>query len=199
MKRTLAATVGLCLAMPAVAEEAINRLDRLMQGSFNSTNLESPFTDTRIRVEAPDLGEYVYYYQVNDGPELEVYRQRVLALSVDNEGVISQVALSLAEPEKYANASAEAFAGINAESFVPGLPDGCEQIWTETENGFRGYVDPTKCVVISSRTGKPRGIEAESILTADTLLLAERGYDENGKQLFGTERGKYLTLKRVND
>ena len=48
-------------------------------------------------------------------------------------------------------------------------------------------------------TGKPRLIGAETELTSDALKQTERGYDENGEQLFGTAPGEYLILKRVDD
>ncbi len=200
MRIMIAATFALAIVTvpgsTALAGEAIDRLDRLMKGKFVSTDADNPFTDTRFRIDAPDLGEHVYYYQVNDGPDLEVYRQRVLVVSVGDDGAISQVALSFKDPDKYANAPADAFAGLTMESLLPGLPAGCEQIWSVTDGDFSGYVDPETCMIISSRTGKPRSIEAESILSEKGLLLAERGFDENGEQLFGTEPGEYLTLER---
>ena len=79
------------------------------------------------------------------------------------------------------------------------MPDGCEQVWTRTAEGFRGYVDPTRCEITSSRTGKQRQIESENLLTQDSISLVERGYDpETGEQLFGSPQGESLLLGRVH-
>ena len=184
----------------ALAESDIDRLDALMQGVFESVDAEDPFRDKRVRVHAPGIGEYVYYYQVNSGPEMKVYRQRLLVLEADPEsGEILQHAWSLKEPEQKIDAAADDFAEFTVDDIEPTMDDGCEQVWQPADDGFRGYVDPKRCVIISSRTGKPRGIEAESVLTSESLQLAERGYDENGEQLFGTPPGELFFLKRIDD
>ena len=78
------------------------------------------------------------------------------------------------------------------------MPNGCKQTFKPTDDGFHGLVDPAKCVITSSRTGKLRGIGAESLLTETTLKLAERGFDaDTGEQLFGTKPGDYIELQRV--
>lgn len=197
--RLIAGTAAMLCCAFAQADSNLDRLDELMQGKFEAVDPERPFTDQRFRINAPELGNYVYYYQINSGPEMKVYRQRILIVTLNDSGLPSQDALVLTDPDAYAGASPDAFSGFGDDDVESFMPEGCEQVWTPTEDGFKGYVDPTTCVIISSRSGKPRGIEAEVVLDAERMLSAERGYDENGEQLFGTEPGEFLELRRVSE
>lgn len=198
--------ITLGLAAPSTHAEAIlDRLATLLEGKFD-THAANPgldqaerLVDNRIRIIAPQLGSYVFYQQINHRQNLEVYRQRVLVLSIASDtGDIVQHAYALREPEWYVDVDAGVFETIDMDDLDEFMPSGCEQVWTKTTDGFRGYVDPQRCEVISSRTGKPRQIESESLLDSETLSLAERGYDPaTGEQLFGTARGESLQLGRV--
>lgn len=198
-KLLMTGTIAALFSTNIHADNVLDRLDEMMQGKFEAVDPERPFTDKRIRINAPELGEYVYYYQINSGPEMKVYRQRILIVRLNDAGLPSQVALNLVAADEYADAAADAFSGFGDADVEPFLPEGCEQVWTPNDDGFKGYVDPATCIILSSRTGKPRGIEAEMILSAERMLSAERGFDENGEQLFGTEPGEYLELKRASD
>ena len=198
--KPLFAILMLSLTTTAVAESTIDKLGAMLEGTFESTDPDNSFIDRRTRVAAPELGDHVFYYQLNDGPDLEVYRQRILVLNDDAEdGAIRQSAWTLNDPEPFVDATRDDFAELTLEQVTATMPEGCEQVWTATDDGFRGYVDPQRCTIISSRTGKPRKIEAESVLTKDALQLAERGFDENDEQLFGTPPGELMTLRRVAD
>ena len=195
MKRLLlAATAMLLGACPA---SQIEELAALQTGTFDSQGGDR-LVDRRIRIDAPSLGDIVFYQQLNHRQELSVYRQRILVLYESAGGELVQAAYSLTDPERFVDATADSFRGLSEDALTRTMPEGCLQVFTPTENGYRSYVDPATCVVTSSRTGKLRRIEAESILTRDTLRLAERGYDaDSGEQLFGTEPGGYLLLRRV--
>lgn len=204
--KTLWLLALLLLSFSASAQANIDELAGLLKGSFDNLGTDvddgpnDRMIDTRIRVEVPQLGEYVFYQQINHSEALEVYRQRILVLSVDADtGALVQHAYALRAPEWFVDAEANAFGRLTMEDLDAFMPDGCEQVWTKTADAYRGYVDPETCRIVSSRTGKPRQIEAESLLGADTLKLAERGYDpKSGEQLFGTVKGEYLVLRRAN-
>ncbi|MGI9239120.1 MAG: chromophore lyase CpcT/CpeT [Woeseiaceae bacterium] len=159
---------------------------------------EQRFVDRRIRLTLPALGPYVFYQQINQHEDLEVYRQRVLVLRIsETTGRIEQRAFSLRDAPRFVDADAGAFETIGSADLDDFMADGCEQVWTKMSGGYRGYVDPDTCTIISKRTGKLRSIESESLLTKDALALAERGFDaETGEQLFGTLPGAFLRLGR---
>ena len=199
-------TLGLAASL-AHAESDLDQLAALLAGKFDTHAIQPELAvaerlvDKRVRISAPQLGKYVFYQQINHRQNLEVYRQRLLVLSVaSNSGDIVQHAYALNEPEWYVDADAAVFENIDMDDLDAFMPSGCEQVWTRTAEGFAGYVDPERCEIISSRTGKPRRIESESKLTNETLRLAERGYDaDTGEQLFGTAQGESLLLVRIVD
>lgn len=203
---------ALCLALliasvPAQADD-LQTLARLMDGRFaahpdslgQGVQPEDQFVDWRQRVEAPSLGNYVFYQQLNQGSDLELYRQRIFVLSWNPDTrEIEQQTFRLRHPQHYVDARANdaAFEGFSATDVEPYFAEGCIQIWTPTNDGFRGYLDPDNCRIISSRTGKARLIESENLLTTDGLAIAERGYDEARQQLFGTPPNELLKLTRL--
>lgn len=185
--------------VPATSLQAVDSrveaLAALMAGEYQIRNEDVIMTDRRTRIDAPALGDVVFYLEVRLGEALDVYRQRLLVLEGEGDEII-QRAYSLVEPGRWAGAGADDFQGVGRDVVAPTLPEGCEQRWTKTDRGFRGYTDPARCVIVSSRTGKPRRIEAESLLSASGLSQAERGFDEDGRQLFGTEPGGAYWLAR---
>ncbi len=197
----------LVAATPSSADE-LATLAQVMDGRFaaradslgQDTQPEDQFIDWRQRIKAPSLGNYVFYQQLNQGPDLELYRQRIFVIKRNPDtGEIEQQTLRLQNPQDYvdARASDEAFAGFSARDVEPYFAAGCIQIWTPAGESFRGYLDPDDCRIISSRTGKVRLIEAENLLATDSLSIAERGFDESRQQLFGTPPNELLKLTRL--
>lgn len=204
MKTTFWILIFSLMASAASGDSEIDDLAGLMDGKFDTqasaVELEpdARFVDQRRRVAAPQFGDYVFYQQINHREDLAVYRQRLLVLEVSATGRIEQRAYAFKEPEWYVDAGAEAFGSIALDDVEAFMPDGCEQVWTRTEEGFRGYVDPKRCEITSSRTGKQRQIESENVLTESSISLVERGYDpETGEQLFGSPQGESILLGRV--
>lgn len=179
-----------------------DELATLFVGTFDTTEIpgseESRIVDRRVRIDAPDLGEFVFYQQINRGDDLELYRQRIFVWKVDQQtNEISQSAYTLRDAERYIDARQADFVDLSLTALASFMPIGCEQIWTRNERGFQGFVDPDSCRVVSTRTGKVRSIEAESQIEQQTLALAERGFDpQTGEQLFGTPAGQYTLLGR---
>lgn len=163
-------------------------------------NAEIPqLSDRHMRVSAPALGEHVMYWQLNSGPEQEVYRQRVLIFEAgDAPGTVKQFTWSLPEPERYIDAwrIPEQFTSLRREDLVGELPADCVQVWQPRDDGWYGRVDPDACRVWSERRQAWRGIEGEAMVTPAAYFTAERGFDADGKQVFGTAPGEYYVLDR---
>ncbi len=190
----------------AGTSNTLQSLSELMSGNFDTASAkdsavsDNRFIDQRIRIQAPELGEYVFYQQLNQGNALKLYRQRIVVFSMNPDGsAITSRSYALRSPENYVDAKAPDFENFSSADIVDFMAAGCEQVWTPIDHGFRGYVDPKTCKVVSSRTAKLRAIESVNILTQESLKLVERGFDaETGKQLFGTPQGQTLTLGRTN-
>ena len=203
----IALTTLLFIPLLAHADD-LGELAAMMQGRFDTHAPghtaepadDSRLTDSRQRVTAPTLGDVVFYLQLNQGADLRLYRQRILVFAIDEaSGAIVQNAYVLREPGRFVDAvSGDAVLdGLTADDVEPMFAEGCGQVWQREADGFAGYTDPATCRIISGRTGRPRRIEAETRLTATTLSLAERGYDDEMNQLFGTPVGELTTLHRV--
>lgn len=197
----------LLLATTAGAQD-IEGLAKLMQGRFDShppgvetlAPADERIVDSRQRVHASGLGDAVFYLQLNRGPELALYRQRILVLNADPEsGAITQKAYTLREPERFVDARSgdSILDGLGANDIEPMFQEGCGQRWTADGDAFVGFTDPQTCRIISGRTGKPRRIEARNLLVVNGLSLVERGYDDDMNQLFGTPQGESTSLIRV--
>jgi len=199
--------LAVLLFLPCVSYAGpIDDLAEMMQGRFDThpagrdvaADPATRLVDSRQRADAPEIGEVVFYLQLNQKKELELYRQRILVFTVE-DGVTVQKAYVLNEPEKYVDARTgdDVLTGLSPEDIEPMFQEGCATTWSMIHGSFRGYTDPATCRIISGRTGKPRRIESEAILTEDTLYLVERGYDDDMNQLFGTPLGEHTVLYRV--
>lgn len=180
-------------------------LAALLEGTYRTVHEthhpDTPqLTDRRMRVAVPALGENVLYWQLNSGPDQRVYRQRLLRLTQDPAtGEILQHSFSLAEPGRFVDRfdDAAAFEAIGPADLADDLPAGCELRWQRLEDGWRGYLDPARCVIFSRRHQDYRHIEGEVIVRRDGLQQAERGFAADGRQLFGTAPGEFLRLDRL--
>ena len=209
-RRTLITTLialGLQTQSAAADQAMLDDLADLMAGRFDNQAAvaageieEDGFlSDWRQKIDAPRLGDTVFYLQLNDGADRGLYRQRILVLSVDEaSGAIKQVAYTLKNAEQFVDAmsTSDVFKDLGPDDVERMFDDGCAQYWTRTETGFTGRVDPATCRIISSRTGKPRRIGALTVITSTTLDLAERGFDDEGNQLFGSADGETTRLTR---
>lgn len=186
---------------------ALERLAELLQGRYDThaspsstaeQSSEERLIDSRQRVHAPTLGPVVFYLQLNRGADLDLYRQRILIFT-ESQGKIHQNAFTLKDASRFEDAASgdDVLRGVTEDDIEPMFVEGCSQVWTATSDGFSGYTDPKTCRIISSRTGKPRRIEAETVLREGSLSLAERGYDDDMNQLFGTPQGETTPLHRV--
>ncbi len=206
-------TALITMALPgqssAAADQAmLDELAGLMAGRFDNqaaiaagTSNEDDFlSDWRQRIDAPRLGDTVFYLQLNDGADRGLYRQRILVLSLDDTtDSIKQVAYTLKDAEQFVDAmsTSEVFNDLGPDDVERMFDDGCAQHWTRIDHGYSGHVNPETCRIISSRTGNPRRIEALTVLTETTLDLAERGFDDDGNQLFGSAEGETTRLTRT--
>ena len=185
------------------------KLAKAMTGRFASDPDETGnlVEDFRVPVKAMGPGEWIYF-QRNQGPatrnERRAYRQRVLQLIPAPGGGVSQITWSLKAPGLFASAPRHpgVLKALDKKALKLTMEAGCEQRWLfdagAGESGtWRGRVDPVECTIYSQRREKRIGIGSETRLSANSLLEAERGFDLNGTQLWGTPVGAFTEMKRV--
>ncbi len=76
------------------------------------------------------------------------------------------------------------------------LAGGCETSWRVDGAGFTGRVDPATCEITGKR-GDRRRIESITRISADSIGQLERGFDLDGKLLFGNANDELYVWPRV--
>ena len=187
---------------PQSSDNQAERLAAMMAGRFAEQGDKAIF-DFRSRLSSMGEGQWLYYQRDHDkreaGDTRKAYRQRVLQLVNRPDGGVAQITWSLQEPEGYAVApnNPALLASLSRDALVPTLEPGCEQIWVLEGVTWRGRVDPVKCTIFSKRRNQRIAIGSETRLTKSALQEAERGFDLDGKQLWGTAPGAFSTMQRV--
>lgn len=178
-------------------------LAEMMAGRF-AEDAETPIFDFRAKLPPMGEGQWVYYQRDRGKRDArdarKAYRQRVLQLVDRMDGSVAQITWSLKDASGYATApnNPAVLATLNREALAPLLADGCEQIWMLEGGTWRGRVDPAQCIIFSKRRNTRIAIGSETRLGRDALQEAERGFNLEGKQLWGTAPGAFSTMLRVN-
>lgn len=200
----MVSALSACSAETPPNAQTPQALAAAMQGAFETApgDPDNNFIDQRQTLDLGGESAWVYM-QINSGPERKVYRQRVLELIAREDGV-RQRAWTLSDPASVLSEDGwplEASALLTKDNITPGFGDeGCEQVWQLSQNDddwmWTGTVNPETCIIQSKRRGKEIRIGSDSQLTAQGLKQAERGFDLDGTQLWGTAPGDYAVLYR---
>lgn len=192
-----------CMAGRPGAASGPQALARLLVGDFFSTpgggaRAERPIYLRVRRVDSPLPGTLALYSEMrHDGPDGELYRQRLYLLDERSGAPLVMKSLGFADPEAAArlvtNPALLVQEGLRLE---PALAEGCDTTWSPTADGFLGLVDPATCV-ITGRRGDRRRIEGRTLIHTGAIGQLERGYDLDGRLLFGNPTGELYVWPRV--
>ncbi|MFO0827129.1 MAG: chromophore lyase CpcT/CpeT [Phycisphaerales bacterium] len=188
--------------------EPLESLAGVMVGSYSSAEQakkDPDFRDIRLHMSriwaARSDGPWLYVEQAAAGSLDKPYRQRVyrLALCEDparGEGAIESRVFELpGDPLAFAGAwnDAKAFDGMRPEDLLP--RDGCTVYLVATdESTWKGETDGESCA--SSLRGAAYATSQVTI-TANELRSWDRGFDKEGKQVWGAVKGPYQFRKQV--
>lgn len=155
----------------------------------------------RVREISPpeDKTHALYSEMRHDGPDGEFYRQVILTFDETADRSENRM-MAVRITDKDAGASLipnpDAFKNGDVPT-RPALSEDCYTVWSRSEEGFSGYVDPERCVITGKR-GDQRRIEARTVLSADTIGQYEAGFTLEGERLFGNEEGQLYIWPRVS-
>lgn len=147
-------------------------------------------------------GPWVYVEQAVAEMQQAPYRQRVYRLVDLGKGQVRSDVYELpgtpAEVVKnFAGQwkSEKPLAGISPEQLT--LKDGCSI--TLTRQGDGAYVGATGVGTCASSLRGAAYATSEVVLTREVLRSWDRGYDKEGKQVWGAEKGGYVFVKKMEE
>ena len=172
-----------------------------MTGSFSSQ--EQALTDTNfvdIRLHMVPIwpehrdGKWLYVEQALAENQDRPYRQRVYHLTQVNDSTLQSTVYSFREPLPVAGEWKKdaPLAHVSPDSLVE--REGCSIFLTKKSKGnaFVGSTEGKNCV--STLRGAAYATSAV-IITEDGLATWDRGFNENGEQVWGSREGGYIFLK----
>jgi hypothetical protein len=170
----------------------LKSLAKYITGEFTSeaqhakdTNfLNVRMTITPIWVKRTD-GFWLYIEQAVSGNEERPYRQRVYKLSEPQKGQYMSSVFSLNHPQRYVNMP-ELLDFIAPDSLIE--KEGCAVI---LQKDFKLFIGSTRAVTCPSELRNASYATSEISISKKELSSWDRGYDSNGKQVWGSVRGPY--------
>lgn len=183
------------------SQASLDQLAEWMTGYFNSSDQaeeDSSYYDislymVRIWPERDD-GYWLYIEQAVSEMGDRPYRQRVYQLTREEDDYLSRV-FELPDPGRFVNQYAD------PRSFIAITPDslmerkGCEVSLTPSEGAYRGGTAEKTCE--SSLRGASYATSRVSVYE-DHLESWDQGFDAEGSQVWGAEKGGYIFMKKKN-
>lgn len=191
----------------AQLENIYGTLLAYMTGSFSSeaqSKADSNFYDIRLHMVEIQMGNqpgnWLYVEQALGSAQDKPYRQRVYQVVEISLGIYESRVYEFENPLQYAG-------GWNDESKLSNLTfdklilrDGCS-ITLKYEHELVGDININRFVGSTGATSCPSSLRgasyatSEVVITEDQLLSWDRGWDVNGKQVWGAETGGYIFVK----
>lgn len=147
-------------------------------------------------------GPWVYVEQAVAEMQQAPYRQRVYRLVDLGKGQVRSDVYELpgTPAEVVKNFAGQwknekPLSGISPEQLT--LKDGCSITLTRQADG--AYVGATGVGTCASSLRGAAYATSEVVLTREVLRSWDRGYDKDGKQVWGAEKGGYVFVKKVEE
>jgi hypothetical protein len=172
-----------------------------MIGSFSSE--EQSLADTNfldIRLEMVPIwkdrqdGIWMYVEQARFDRLEQPYRQRVYRLTETEPGVFESRVYELPDPLRFAGAwkLEQPLSFLSPDSLID--RPGCSLFLKRMdEDTFHGSTQGRDC--ISSHRGASYAVST-AIITSDQMITWDQGFDEDGRQVWGSKRGGYIFIKQ---
>jgi hypothetical protein len=193
----------LILHFNAYSQRDVEALVDYMVGSFSSTEqAEKDSSYFNIELEMVQIwkdrtdGPWIYIEQAAAETKEKPYRQRVYQIRQRSDGKIESIVYSIPNPLKFAGDYNKEFPllRLTPDSLV--LRSGCEVVLYRTDDGyFQGGTIEKNC---SSDLRGASYATSEVMIDRDKMITWDRGFDENGNQVWGATKGGYVFKKKIN-
>ena len=196
--KKLALLILFILPFLAKAQSNSNDLKELlsrMQGSFSSEAQSKSDTDyydirlnmTKIWPTSTDEN-WLYVEQAMSTLQEKPYRQRIYKVTNNGASFESAVYL-LPNPKKYVGGYSNAllFDDLSKDSLI--LKDGCSVFMVKFDDIFSGKTGDNSC---PSDLRGASFARSKVTIYKDKLISWDQGFDKEGKQVWGAEKGGYV-------
>ncbi|MBP7477056.1 MAG: chromophore lyase CpcT/CpeT [Chitinophagales bacterium] len=171
----------------------------MLVGEFSSesqSKLDSEFLNismTMVRIWHNRVDGYWIYVEQSLANKMDKpYRQRIYQLVKKGDKVISKI-YQFNDPMKYAGAHRDSSKLAQLSIDKLSTKDGCDAILSKIEDRFEGGTTGKNC--LSSLKGATY-TSSEIVLTSNMIKTWDRGFDGEDKQVWGSEKGPYIFLKK---
>ena len=203
MRPILAALVlaGLAARPAAAADDDFAVLTDWMSGSFSSAAqaaADSSFLDIRLHMQpvwtGRDDGAWFYVEQSVGWAPDKPYRQRVYHVHELEDGRFASEVYELPDPDARVGAWKldRPLADLGPADLSP--REGCVVYLERRDDG--AFVGGTRGRECRSALRGATWASTEIEITADRMVSWDRGWNDEGQQVWGSERGGYVFLRR---
>jgi len=203
MKAAFTLLFLLNLPFVSYSQRDVEALVEYMVGSFSSIEqAEKDSNYFNIELEMVQLwkdrtdGPWLYVEQAVAESKDKPYRQRVYQLRKRSDGKIESLVYTIPDPLRFAGDYKKEFPllRLTPDSLI--LKEGCEVVLYQADNGyFEGSTVDKNC---SSDLRGASYATSEVMIDKDKMISWDRGFDENGKQVWGATDGGYIFKKKLN-
>lgn len=180
----------------------INKLVTMMEGSFSSeeqSKSDSDYYDIRLHMKRiwPEISSsyWLYVEQAVASSQDKPYRQRVYRITSTYDGRFESAVFTIKDPLRFAGEwkKEDPLSGLTPDSLES--REGCSVIITlMTYDHYEGGTVGKNC---ESDLRGAKYATSEVRISKDEIISWDRGYDSEGKQVWGAEKGGYI-FKRVD-
>jgi len=203
MKFSLILLLLIIVAIPSFPQNYRDRLVDYMTGSFSSEEQAEKDTNYfNIELEMVPIwkdrqdGPWIYVEQAVADHKDKPYRQRVYQLRNRTDGKIESVVYTIPDPLRFAGDYKKDFPLLRITPDSLTCKEGCEVVLYMTDNGyFDGGTIDKNC---KSDLRGASYATSQVLIYKDKLISWDRGFDENGKQVWGATEGGYIFKKKLN-
>ncbi|MGV3637816.1 MAG: chromophore lyase CpcT/CpeT [Flavobacteriales bacterium] len=196
----LLATLVLPTILAAQRTRELEQLASTMAGSY--TSAEQAKADTsyfEIELEMVRIwpkrrdGAWLYVEQATADSKAKPYRQRVYHVQEVNDSTFTSNILTIKGGEALFGAYADPgkLERLNPDSLE--RLEGCAITLHRKGNTYTGSTHDRDC---PSKRGKAVYTTSEVVLSSDRMVSWDRGWDAEGQQAWGAEKGGYVFIKR---
>ena len=193
----------LIISLIAYPQRDVESLVDYMTGSFSSE--EQSKIDTNyfnIELEMVQIwkdrtdGPWLYIEQAVADSKDKPYRQRVYQIKQRTDGTIETLVYTIPDPLRFSGDYKKEFPllRLTADSLI--TREGCEVILYRADDGyFQGGTIEKNC---TSDMRSASYATSEVMIDKDKMISWDRGFDENGNQVWGATEGGYIFKKKLS-